>query len=157
VSSDTQLSGHVPFAGLLSRSPVLFSCSPQHVGLMGKPIRSDASHNHVDSFTDSTLKAIASLTLFIITIVPPSCSSSNPPAYLEFASALVKISSLINGCCGPQFIFCSPPLHALHLPPSTQLHLMKVLAKLFDDTALCTLLTPRSAWWILSPSCTLKF
>ena len=82
---------------LLSKSSALSSCSAQRVGLKGKPICFDVSHNHVDSSANSALKAIAFLTLSIVTIVSPPCLSSNLPAYL--GSALVKIMP-INGCCG---------------------------------------------------------
>jgi len=73
-------------------------CSPPPVGLKGKSMCSDVSHNHVDSSANSALKAIASLTLSIVTIVSPPCLSSNLPAYLR--SALVKIMPLSGCCCG---------------------------------------------------------
>jgi len=46
------------------------------------------SHNHVDSSANSALKAIASLTLSIATMVPPPCLSFDLPAHL--GSTLVK-------------------------------------------------------------------
>ena len=42
---------------LLSESSVLFSCSPPPVSLKGKPICSEVSHDHVDSSSNSALKA----------------------------------------------------------------------------------------------------
>ena len=76
----------------------------------GVHICSDVSHNQVDS----SLKAIASPTLSIVTIVSLPCLSSNLPAYL--GSALVKIMT-INGCCGFRCVVRLPPLHAKHSPP----------------------------------------
>jgi len=54
---------------LLSESSALLSCSPALACLKGKPICSDVSHNHVDWSVNSTLKAVASLKLAIITVV----------------------------------------------------------------------------------------
>jgi len=107
----------------LSKSSALSSSSPPPVGLKGKPICSDVSHNHNDSSANFALKAIAFLTLSIITS-SPLCLSSNLPAYL--GSALVKIMP-ISGCCGVWFIFRPPLLHALHLPPRPSCILWKFL------------------------------
>jgi len=119
----------------MSKSSYLSSCSPPPVGLKGKPICSDVSHNHVDSSANSVLQAIASLTLSIVIIVSLPCLSSNLPAYLEFA--VVKIM-LIRGCYCFRFVFRPPPFHAEHLPPR-QLHLVEVFAKLLDEPAMCAL------------------
>ena len=63
----------------------------------------DVSHNHFDSSANSALKAIASLTLSIVTIVSPPCLSSKLPAYL--GSAVVKIMP-ISGYYGFRFVVC---------------------------------------------------
>jgi len=103
---------------LLSKSSALYSCCFPHFSLKGKPICSDVSHNHVDSSANSALKAIACLTLPIVTIVAPPCLSSNLPAYL--GSSFVKIMP-ISGCCGERFVVRIPLLHATlstcHLDP----------------------------------------
>jgi len=114
---------------LVSKASDLFSCSPPPVSLKGKPICSDVSHNHVDSSANSALKAIAFLSLYIVTRVSPPCLSSDLLAYL--GSALVKFMP-ISGCCGFRFVVRIPLLHA----NLTQLRLVKVFAKLFDDPAL---------------------
>ena len=64
----------------------------------------------------------------------------------------VRIGSLVSGSS------VQLPRALNRLPeslPSTQLHLVKVLAKLLNDPALCTLLEPRSACLLLPPSCAL--
>ena len=76
--------------------------------------RKNAKYNHVDLSANSALKAIASLTLSIVTIVSPPCLSSNLPAYLGFT--VVKIMP-ISGCRGFRFVVWIHPLHAKHLPP----------------------------------------
>ena len=107
---------------LLSKSSALSSCSPPPVGLKGKPICSDVSHilqlpsmrswrtsqHGLRSWRTSQhgLKAIACLTLSIVTMVLPPCLSSNLPAYLR--SGLVKIMP-INFCFGFRFIVRLPP------------------------------------------------
>jgi len=81
------------------------------------------SHNHVDSSVSSALKAIAFLTLSIVTIVSPPWLSSNLPEYL--GSAVMKIMSpAISGCCGFRFVVRFvrlPPLHAKHLPVTEEI------------------------------------
>jgi len=132
---------------LLSKTSVLSLCSPPPVSLEGNPIFSKVSHNHVDSSANSTLKAIASLTLSIVTIVSLPCLSSNLPAYL--GSALVKIM-LISSCCGFKFVVRLPPLHAKHSPPRPSNILCShvvFIPPLFQATHVRTFLQKRPSNW----------
>jgi len=128
---------------LLSKTSALSSCSPPPVGLKGNSICSDVSYSHVDSSANSALKAIASLTLSIVTIVSLPCLSSNLPAYL--GSALVKIM-LISSCCGFRFVVRLPPLHAKHLPPQPS-NIFVFISPLFQATHVRTFLQKRPNNW----------
>ena len=59
---------------LLPKSSALSLRSPLPVGLNGKPICSNVSHDHVDSSADSALKVVAFLTLSFVTIMPLPCT-----------------------------------------------------------------------------------
>ena len=108
------------------------------------------SHNHFHSSVSSALKVSACTTLSIVTIVSPPYLSSNLRAFLE--SALVKIIPFavfqirLTVFAFTRYAFAN----------STHLHIVEVLVKLLDDPTLCTLLAPRSACWLLPPSCALK-
>ena len=79
-------------------------CEPIFGGSQGKAHLLQCEPQPCYSSANSALKAIASLTISIITTV----LSSNLPAYL--GSAFVQII-LINGYCGFRFVVLLPPLH----------------------------------------------
>jgi len=147
-----QLSGHVPLGCCLN--PLLSPSDLPHLSVW-KPICSDVSHNHVDSSANSVLKAITSL-------LSPSSQQCRRLAcrlicrhtsglhwWKSCQSTAAVVLDLSFGS-----LLCT--LSTRHLDPVTELHLVKVLTKLLDDPAPCTLLAPRSACRLLPSSCTFE-
>ena len=120
----------------LDKNSALSSCSPPSVGLKGNPICSNVSHNHVDSFANSALKAITSLTLSSLSLsIYRRVASLKDPARLGFCWPFLSLHAHLPE---PQILPCRPP-HLQSVPVLSTARLLPFQRSLCPSCA-CLLL-----------------